>query len=409
MRNVGDMMEKTDQKQTRTIFGRTPFIGMVILIVVITGLVVDATKADEDNFYYDIDRLDNVALKIHQNYVEDMSSKDLIDNAIDGMLKILDPHTSYFEPKQYEELKIHTEGKFGGLGIQISIRDKVLTVMTPISGTPASRAGIQSGDQIIKIDSKPTTGITIDNAVSKLRGEPGSKVTITIRRKGEVKDIDYQISREIIQIKSVPYFGVLDNGIGYVHLATFSQDAGAEVEKAIKELSKKNIKGLVFDLRHNPGGLLPQAIEVSEKFLPRKSLVVSTRGRVRGQNKEFYSATQPVLSPELPLVVLVDYASASASEIVAGAIQDYDRGVVLGDTTFGKGSVQSILPMSDNSYHMKLTTAFYYTPSGRCRSRATPSRQRRSAVSSAVHPPALTRDRGRRESSRSEKTACRRR
>ncbi|MBN1575184.1 MAG: S41 family peptidase [Chitinispirillaceae bacterium] len=358
-------MERNDRQGTRSFFGNIPFAGIIILIVVIAGLVVDATNVDSDNFYEDIIRQDDVATKIHQNYVEEISSKDLIDNAIRGMLRILDPHTSYFEAKQYEELKIHTEGKFGGLGIQISIRDKVLTVMTPIGGTPAARAGIQSGDQIIKIEGKSTAGITIDKAVKKLRGEPGTKITITIRRKGEAKDLDYSITREIIHIKSVPFAGVLDKNIGYVKLQTFSQEAGEEVEKAVKELVKKNIKGLVFDLRHNPGGLLPEAIVVAEKFLPRKSLVVSTRGRVRGQNRENYSGAQPVYPVDLPLVVLVDYASASASEIVAGAIQDYDRGIIVGDTTFGKGSVQSILPL-DKTHHLKLTTAFYYTPSGRC-------------------------------------------
>jgi len=358
-------MDASEPKRNRWLSGNIPFAGIIILIVVLAGLVVDATNVDNDNFYLDINRQDDVALKIHQNYVEEISSKDLIDNSIKGMLKILDPHTSYFEAKQYEELKIHTEGKFGGLGIQISIRDKALTVMTPIGGTPASRAGIQSGDQIIKIEGKSTAGISIDNAVKKLRGDPGSKITISIRRKGEANDIDFEIIREVIVIKSVPFAGVLDNGIGYVQLQTFSQDAGAEVEKAVRELVKKDIKGLVFDLRHNPGGLLPQAIEVAEKFLPRKSLIVSTRGRVRGQNRENYSGAQPVLPIELPLAVMVNYASASASEIVAGAIQDYDRGIVVGDTSFGKGSVQSILPL-DPTHHLKLTTAFYYTPSGRC-------------------------------------------
>lgn len=358
-------MDASGPKRNRWLSGNIPFAGIIILIVVLAGLVVDATNVDNDNFYLDINRQDDVALKIHQNYVEEISSKDLIDNAIKGMLKILDPHTSYFEAKQYEELKIHTEGKFGGLGIQISIRDKVLTVMTPISGTPASRSGIQSGDQIIKIEGKSTEGISIDNAVKKLRGDPGSKITITIRRKGESGDIDYAITREVIVIKSVPYYGVLENGMGYVQLQTFSQDAGAEVEKAVRELVKKDIKGLIFDLRHNPGGLLPQAIEVAEKFLPRKSLIVSTKGRVRGQNRENYSGAQPVLPVELPLAVMVNYASASASEIVAGAIQDYDRGIIVGDTSFGKGSVQSILPL-DPTHHLKLTTAFYYTPSGRC-------------------------------------------
>ena len=376
-------MDNQEQKTKLPIFGKIPTMGIVILIVVITGLLIDSTKADGDSFYADIVRLDNVATKIHQNYVEEMPSKDLIDNAIQGMLRILDPHTTYFEAKDYEELKIHTEGKFGGLGIQISIRDKVLTVMTPIAGTPASRAGIQSGDQIIKIEGKSTAGITIDNAVNKLRGEPGTKITITIRRKGEMKDIDYTIAREIIHIKSVPYYGVINNDIGYIQLQTFSEEAGSDVEKAIKELLKKNIKGLVFDLRHNPGGLLPQAIEVAEKFLPKKSLIVSTRGRVRGQNKESYSTSQPVLPLDLPLAVLVDYASASASEIVSGAIQDWDRGLIIGDTTFGKGSVQSILPL-DPTHTIKLTTAFYYTPSGRCINRPENAVRGPSDVNNAV-------------------------
>jgi len=345
---------------------RAPFIAMSILIVLLAGLVVDATKSENDNFYQDIMRLDDVAQEIYRSYVEEVPSKDLVDNAVKGMLDILDPHTTYFEKKQYEELRIHTKGKFGGLGIVISIRDKVLTVMTPIAGTPASRAGIQSGDQIIKIDGSSTKGITIDKAVGKLRGEPDTDVTITIRRKGEAKPIDYVITRKIVHIKSVPFYGVMDKNIGYIRLTQFSEEASKEIEIAIDSLMKLDISGLVLDLRHNPGGLLPQAIEVSEKFLPEKSLVVSTRGRLRGQNNEFYSNSKPVLPKDVPLAILVNYASASASEIVAGAVQDYDRGIILGDTTFGKGSVQSILPLADKSHHLKLTTAFYYTPSGRC-------------------------------------------
>ncbi|MFW5784864.1 MAG: S41 family peptidase [Chitinispirillaceae bacterium] len=358
-------MEKTSNQPARKFFGRTPFVGMVVLIVVITGLVMDSTRADGDNFYADISRLDNVVKNVHQNYVDELDSKELVNSAIKGMMKKLDPHTAYLEEKASEELRIQTDGKFGGLGIQISIRDKVLTVMTPISGTPASRAGIQSGDQIIEIEGESTKGITVDKAVNKLRGEPGSKVRILVRRKGVPKDIEYEITREIIRINSVPFYGVLDNDIGYITLTQFSQDAGAEVEKAIKELLDRGIKGLVFDLRLNPGGLLPQAIEVSEKFLPRKSLVVSTRGRVRGQNKDFFSRSNPVLPKDIPLAVLVDYASASASEIVAGAVQDWDRGVIVGDTSFGKGSVQSILRL-DATHNLKLTTALYYTPAGRC-------------------------------------------
>ena len=342
-----------------------PFVGVVVLMVIIGGLVFDVTRADSDNFYEDVQRFDRVFTKIYQNYVEPIESKKLVDNAIEGMLSILDPHSNYFEKKQFDELMIQTEGKFGGLGIQISIRDKVLTVMTPIPGTPAERAGIQSGDQILRINGKPTEGITIDEAVGKLRGAPETDVNITIRRRGEPKDLEYKITRAIIRIKSVPYYGVFDNGIGYVSLKQFSQDAGAEVEKALKELLKRNVKGIIFDLRYNPGGLLPEAIDVAEKFLPKKSLVVYTRGRVQDQNKEFYASSNPVLPPDIPLVVLVNNGSASASEIVSGAIQDWDRGLIVGDTTFGKGSVQTILAI-DESHHLKLTEAFYYTPSGRC-------------------------------------------
>jgi len=358
-------MKQTAGDRKRAFFGRAEYIGLVFLFVVVAGLLADADKSKGDNFYADIIRLDNVATKIHQSYVEEVSSEELVDRAVEGMISILDPHTSFFKQKQYDELKIHTEGKFGGLGIQISIRDKVLTVMTPIAGTPAARAGIQSGDQILKINGKSTKGITIDNAVSKLRGEPGTDVTIVIRRKGENEDMEYTITREVITIPAIPFYGVIGNGIGYVLLLNFSQDAGQELEKALKELVGKKITGCVLDLRNNPGGLLPQAIEVAEKFLERKSLVVSTRGRLRGQNKEFFASGNPALPKDIPLVVLVNAASASASEIVAGAIQDWDRGIIIGDTTFGKGSVQSILPL-DKDHHLKLTTAYYYTPSGRC-------------------------------------------
>ena len=341
-----------------------PLLGLIILMVTIAGLAVDVNKYDGDNFYKDFIRLQNVVLTVHQKYVEKIDSKQLIDNAIDGMLSILDPHSTYMEKKQYNELMIKMDAQFGGLGIQIAIRDKVLTVMTPISGTPADRAGIQSGDQIVKINGKSTAGISIEEAVSKLRGEPGTDVTITIRRRGE-KDLDYTITRGIIHIKAVPYYNVYNDSIGYLELAEFSNIAGKEVEKAVKELMKKKIKGIILDLRFNPGGPLPQAIEVAEKFLPERSLVIYTKGRMQGQNYEYSSSSSPLIPPDMPVVVLVNYATASASEIVAGAIQDWDKGLIVGDTTFGKGSVQTLMPL-DESHHLKLTTAFYYTPSGRC-------------------------------------------
>jgi carboxyl-terminal processing protease len=342
---------------------------MAVLIVIFAGLWIDVSNAgnEEDNFYSDIMRFDNVATQIHQNYVEDMKFSDLIDNGVKGMMNTLDPHSNYMNEKDFGDLKIHMQGKFGGLGIQIAIRDKILTVMTPIAGTPASRAGIQSGDQIVKIDGKSTVGITVDDAVGKLRGEPGTKVTITIRRKGEDKDVDYSIVRGIIEIKAVPFFGVIDSSIGYISFSQFSEKATPEVERAIKELLKKNVKGMVLDMRWNPGGILTQAVEVAGCFLPRGTLIVSTRGRSVNidQNREYTSEANPTLPMSIPLVVMVNQGSASASEIVAGAIQDWDRGVILGDTTFGKGSVQTPIPMG-GKYTLKLTTAYYYTPSKRC-------------------------------------------
>jgi carboxyl-terminal processing protease len=367
MKNPGETMASKVKRSLSLFFKKPPILGMAVMIVVVAGLWVDVSNAvgDNDNFYTDIMRFDKVATKIHQNYVEDVDFKKLVDNGINGMISLLDPHTTYMGPEQFKELQIHIDGEFGGLGIQISIRDKVLTVQTPIAGTPASRAGIQSGDQIIKIDGKSTAGITVDQAVNKLRGEPGSKVTITIRRRGEDKDVDYPITREIIHIKAVPFSGVIDSSIGYIAFSQFSKNASEEVAKAIRALEKKNIKGLVLDLRQNPGGLLPQAIEVAGLFLKRGSIVVSTRGRTPDANHEFPSLDSPVLPVDIPLVVLVNYASASASEIVAGAIQDWDRGIIVGDTTFGKGSVQTPMEL-DETHHIKLTTAYYYTPAGRC-------------------------------------------
>jgi carboxyl-terminal processing protease len=367
MKIPGETMAKKSYRSLSLFLKRPPVIGVAVMVVVFAGLWVDVSNAvgENDNFYTDIMRFDKVATKIHQNYVEDVDFKKLIDNGINGMVGILDPHTTYMGPEQFKELQIHIDGEFGGLGIQISIRDKVLTVQTPIAGTPASRAGIQSGDQIIKIDGKSTAGITVDQAVNKLRGEPGTKVTVTIRRRGEDKDVDYPITREIIHIKAVPFSGVIDSSIGYISFSQFSKNASEEVAKSLRQLAKKSIKGLVLDLRQNPGGLLPQAIEVAGLFLKRGSIVVSTRGRTLDANHEFPSLDDPVLPADIPLVVLVNYASASASEIVAGAIQDWDRGIIVGDTTFGKGSVQTPMEL-DETHHLKLTTAYYYTPAGRC-------------------------------------------
>lgn len=338
-----------------------------LVAVVFLGLAIDHTLASSksDSFYEGISLFEKVVQKINFGYVEEVDMEAMTRHAIDGALEVLDPHTTFFEPKDYEELMVHTEGEFGGLGIQISIRDKILTVMTPIAGTPAERAGIRSGDRILKIDGESTKGITLEKAVSKMRGKPGTAVTITIGREGSSAPVDYEIERAIIKIKSVPYVGLLDDSIGYLQLTTFSQDAGDAVRKGVDSLIEMGAKGVIFDLRFNPGGLLTQAQSVSSVFLPEKKLVVFTQGRLRNYNDSLFTRWKPAMPKDMPLVVMVNGASASAAEIVSGAVQDWDYGVVLGDTTFGKGSVQTVLPI-DKERHLKLTTAFYYTPSGRC-------------------------------------------
>jgi carboxyl-terminal processing protease len=345
----------------------------------------------KSNFYLnrknDMCRKDKILLvrkllsRIQQEYVNQpyngdfekyLDSTEMIYNA-DSTLPIqyainrfiTDPHAVCTTEEAFNKSKPQTTGVFGGIGIQIAKKGKLLEVMSSISGTPASRMGIQSGDQIVKIEGKSTNSMTVADVVEKIRGDTATTIAITIRKANMPNDIDYNIAREIIRVKSVPYVGVIDGNIGYVLLQSFSQDAASEVEKAVNDLINKNAKGLIIDLRNNPGGLLPQAIEVAGKFLPKKSLIVSTKSRNQEQNKEYNSVANPVYPKALPLAVLVNYGSASASEIVASALKDSDRGVIIGNTTFGKGSIQSILPL-DATHHLKLTTALYYSPSGMC-------------------------------------------
>ena len=307
---------------------------------------------------------DQVITTIYTDYVDPIDYRKLIKGAIDGMTSTLDPHTVFFTPKQYNDLKIDTRGKFGGLGIQIGLRDKWLTVISPIEGTPAYRSGIQAGDKIIKIEGESTKGITTEEAVSKLRGDPGTKVTITISREGEPKSFDVIIVRDIIEIKPIPYYGLVDDDIGYVRLTQFSAESGDEIKNALIDLTQQGAKGIILDLRSNPGGLLSQAVSVASQFLGKDALVVYTKGRTEYQSREYYTENEGEYSTG-SLIVLVDGGSASASEIVTGAIQDHDRGVVLGMSSFGKGLVQSVRPMSDGTA-LKITTAKYYIPSGRC-------------------------------------------
>jgi len=334
----------------------------LLAITACLGPLADAKS--ESDFYDEVSRLNKVLSEIHRKYVEDVEADELTEAAISGIRDILDPHTAVFSPKGYDDLKVHTEGEFGGLGITIAIRDNVLTIISPLQGTPAFKMGLQAGDRIIKIEGKSTQGITTEQAVEKLRGKVGTDVTITIAREGEPEPIDYTITRGRIVLHSVPYAGMLEGDIGYIKVVQFSQKTSNDIRNAVDSLKTKGMKKLILDLRFNPGGLLSQAIEVSEMFLKKGNTIVSTKGRV--QSSETISRKDGFLSDELPLVVLLNEGSASASEIVAGAIQDWDRGVIVGKTSFGKGSVQTIFPLDNDGNALKLTTAFYYLPHGRC-------------------------------------------
>ncbi|MDD2891069.1 MAG: S41 family peptidase [bacterium] len=300
---------------------------------------------------------------IEENYVQQVKTDDLFQNAIKGMLSKLDPHSNYLDPKLYKELKIHSEGKYGGLGFQFGIIKNHPTIISPMEGTPAYRAGLQAGDVITKIDGISTKGMGDDESMSKMRGKPGTKVTLTIARENAGAPFDLTITRDFIKIKNIPYAGLIGTDIGYIRLLSFSENVGEDVRKAIDSLVSVGAKKFILDLRLNPGGLLDEAVKVSENFLPQGKLIVSTKGRNPQMNRDYYS-TKPSKITGRPLVILVDKGSASASEIVAGAVQDQDAGLIAGDTTFGKGSVQTVVPVDSGA--IKLTTARYYTPCGKC-------------------------------------------
>lgn len=315
-----------------------------------------------NNVYQELKLFTDVLMLIQKYYVQEVDNKKLIYGALNGMTKSLDPYSEFMEPNLYKEVKIETSGEFSGLGIRIAIKNGYLTVITPMPGTPAYKAGVLPGDRIIKIDGQDTKDISLLEAVQKLRGPKGTVVNITIAREGEKAPIDYKITRDTIKMESVNY-KMLEGNIGYVRINEFSEKTAEDLEKALKELEKQKMQSLVLDLRNNPGGLLGMAVEVSKKLLAEKKLIVSIEGRDKATGTKFF-ADEISSHPAFPLVVLVNEGSASASEIVAGAIQDNKRGVILGTQTFGKGSVQTIIPLSDGS-GLRLTTAKYFTPSGR--------------------------------------------
>ena len=319
--------------------------------------------ADNDQTYKELKQFSEVIDIIKKDYVEKVDEKDLIEKAIQGMVESLDPHSAFLPPEALEELQVDTQGEFGGIGIEITLTDGVLTVVSPIDGTPAAEAGIQAGDKIIKVDGEFTKDMKLWEAVKKMRGPKGTEVTLTIWREGESEPIDFKLIRNTIPIESV-HSAMVKEGYGYVRITNFREKTSADLEEALTALESeaKPLKGLILDLRGNPGGLLDQSINVADLFL-EKGPIVSIKGR-DGRDERVFSATPNKVKRDYPIVVLINNGSASASEIVAGALQDQKRALILGTTSFGKGSVQNVETLRDG-YGLKLTIARYYTPSGR--------------------------------------------
>jgi carboxyl-terminal processing protease len=333
-------------------------------LFVLFGPYGDSRVSAVDSSTYKSLKIFNEVLDIvEKNYVEEVKQKKLIDEAVNGMIKSLDPHSAYLTPDQYKELQVDTSGTFGGLGIVISMQNDQLTVVSPIEDTPAFKAGLKAGDRIMKIDGQITKGMSIQDAVKKMRGPENTKVTLTILRKDMKEPKDYEIVRAVIKIKSVKH-NVYDDSIGYIRISAFQESTVDELKKALQQVNgkAKDLKGIVIDVRNNPGGLLDQAVKASDAFL-KSGTIVSTKGRVKAIESKFV-ARDDGSEPSCPMVVLVNEGTASASEILSGALQDNGRAIVLGMPTFGKGSVQTVIPLEDGSA-LKLTTAKYYTPKGR--------------------------------------------
>lgn len=332
-------------------------------IYIYTGICAERKLSPKDDLYKELELFSDVVSIVRSDYVEEADSKKLIYGALRGMLESLDPHSQFLDPDTYNEMKVETEGEFGGIGIEITKKDDLLTIIAPIEDTPAFKVGLKAGDRIVKINGEITRELTLIEAVRRLRGKPGTNVTVTVLREGEQKLLDFTITRDIIKIQSVKVAKIIEQNLGYIRLIEFQENTSGDMERHLVELEKQGMVGLILDLRNNPGGLLDAAVEVSGKLLEEGSLIVSTKGRIVSQNIE-YRARRGTKHTKFPLVVLVNKGSASGSEIIAGAILDNKRGIILGEKTFGKGSVQTVVPLSDGSA-VRLTTSKYFTPSGR--------------------------------------------
>ena len=348
-----------EQNQRRRFWMLGPMVVVALLSGVLIGKGWERTGHATET-YEELRTFSEVLTQVQKNYVDDTKVKDLVQGAIRGMLSTLDPHSAYMTPEMYKEMQVETKGEFGGVGIQIGVKENRLAVIAPIDGTPAQRAGIKAGDYITKVNEESTKDLSLMDAVQKMRGPKGTKVNLTIQRDGTADPLQFTLVRDTIKIESVKS-KVLEN-IGYVKLTQFQEATGRDLGRVLKQFKEQKLQSTILDLRNNPGGLLTAAVEVSEQFLPNGKLVVYTKGRESKKDEWFAKGRDQM--DDSPMIILVNEGSASASEIVAGALQDYGRAVIVGTTSFGKGSVQTILPLGDGS-GLRLTTAKYYTPKGR--------------------------------------------
>jgi carboxyl-terminal processing protease len=339
------------------------FLLAVVLFAGVNGAFSSGKRKTQDDLYRQVGLFSDSLAIIHEEYVEDTKTKDLVYGSLKGMLSSLDPHSQFMDPDTYNELKVDTEGRFGGLGIEVTIKDGLLTVITPIEDTPAWKAGIKANDQIVKIDDELTRDMTLTDAVKRMRGRPGEVVKLTILRDSERKLLDFKIVRDMIRIKDVKQARILEDGIGYIRLTEFRENTLREFNSALNSLKKQGMRALILDLRNNPGGLLDVAVKVAGRFIPPDKMIAYTKGRKPEQNYEFFSDSKDSIL-DLPMVVLINEGSASGSEIVAGVLQDYKRAILMGKKSFGKGSVQTVIPLGDGSA-LRLTTSYYFTPSGK--------------------------------------------
>jgi carboxyl-terminal processing protease len=342
------------------------FIGFIcalaIFLFINFAVCGQASKARND-LYRQVELFADTIAIIQEDYVDETKPKDLIYGSLKGMLSSLDPHSQFLDPESFNELKVETEGRFGGLGIEITIKDGLLTVITPIEGTPAWKAGIKAQDKIVRINDKLTRDMSLTDAVKMMRGRTGEKVHLTVLRESQKKLLEITVVRDTIRIKDIKDVRILEDGIGYIKLIEFRDNTARELNNAIENLSRQKMQALIIDLRNNPGGLLDVAVKVCERFIPKGKIIAYTKSRKKTQNLEFYAKdNRPLL--DLPMVILINEGSASGSEIVAGCLQDYKRALIIGTTSFGKGSVQTVIPLGDGSA-LRLTTSKYYTPLGK--------------------------------------------